>query len=926
MNSFNSKVTNKMTTQLCAVAGLALLASMPLLVQAQADPTLGRKIPIIQSGINETPLFRGEQLLLTGSYAAASDIFQMADGLDRAEGIVGSSRAYVMMGNYQQAIRVCEAAIEDDDYASSPLISTQLAEVRRMLGQSQQALAILEEVVTEQFEPPVRTLVQYGSLLQFVGRKEEALPILDQAIQRYKRGLVFSSEDVAMVALASWLTDNFHDANSLFNEATRANPNNLEAHVLWADLFLEKYNAADAERSYQEALDINARYTPALVGIAKVVGDERALQRALAINPNSIAAMETYSQLLMINGRDEEAAEYFEQVLALNPESLKILSVLAAKAALEERTADYDGYLAQVEAFSPGNPRFLGDVADSFGNQYRFVEAVAYARAAIEADPQYWQGYTLLGSNLIRLGEEEEGKANLEISYENDPFNVMTSNMLKVFDTLDTYTTQQSEHFKVHMSGHDADILWPYLEPLLEEGWDTLTAKYGFEPEGPILIEIFEETADFAVRSVGLPDIGPLVGICFGKVITLISPDTLSANWQEIVWHEFMHVITLQMTKNRMPRWLSEGISVWEEREGRPYWGRNQGLDLVRAAEQDKLLPFVELNSGFSGARNSADLGFAYFQSYLVVDYIANEFGFEKLVELVKQYGLIKEDSDRFNEVFDLSLAQFDRGFLAWVDRRVTEINVYVHTEDVPDEGEGHGHGIRENSSAILAELYNNASLKQHMRSRIDEHDRDFQAYLQLGIVLFKEEDYAQAKNYLNIAQDLLPNYTGYPSPTLVLSQIYEKEGNRVAQLEQLEILLRNLQHDYDSAMILAEAALEDANFERTEYYIDRAMQVDPYRTGVHQLKARYAERVDDSALAVTEYEVLLKLDITDPVEAQTDLAEAYLRNGQLLQAKRNVLSALEIAPSYRRAQQVLLQSVDGVSAKRPMDEGVRRQ
>jgi hypothetical protein len=174
-----------------------------------------------------------------------------------------------------------------------------------------------------------------------------------------------------------------------------------------------------------------------------------------------------------------------------------------------------------------------------------------------------------------------------------------------------------------------------------------------------------------------------------------------------------MHVITLQMTGNRMPRWLSEGISVYEEREGRPYWGRSQGLDLVRAAEQDKLLHVADLNSGFSGARNNADLGFAYFQAYLVVDYIADEYGFAKLVELVDQYGLIKEDDERFDVVFDLSLDQFDDGFRNWIDRRVAEINVYVHTEDVPDEGDGHGHGVRENSSAILAELYNNASLKR---------------------------------------------------------------------------------------------------------------------------------------------------------------------------------------------------------------------
>jgi len=895
-----------MRNSLRSLFACALVLAPLTAVVAQDEPD--------QAG--DSALFRAEQLLLSGSYAAAAEMFQMTDGLDRTDGLIGASRTYFMTGNYQQAESVVADAIENDDYASYPLLSTQLAEVKRAAGASAEALDIFAAVLDGLPEPPVRTLVQYGSLLQFKGQRSEAYRILDRAVQRYNSGLVFTSEDVAMVALASWLMGNFYDANSLFDEATRANPNNLEAHTLWADLFLEKYNAADAERGYQEALDINSRYVPALVGIARVVGDERSLQRALAINPNSIPALETYAQLLMMNGREDEAMAYFTQVLALNPESLKTLSILAAQAALNERMDEYENYYQQVQAFSPGNAQFLGDIADAFGNNYRFTEAVEYARAALEADPEYWQGYTLLGNNLIRLGEEEEGKANLEIGFENDPFNVMTSNMLKVFDTLETYATLESEHFKVHMSERDADILWPYLEPLLEEAWDTLTEKYAFEPEGPILIEVFENSEDFAVRSVGLPDIGPLVGICFGKVVTLISPDTLTANWQEIVWHEFMHVITLQMTENRMPRWLSEGISVWEEREGRPYWGRDQGLDLVRAADQGKLLPVADLNSGFSGARNNADLSFAYFQSYLVVDYIARQYGFDKLVELVQQYAFIKEDSERFGEVFAMDIGEFDAGFRDWIDQRVEEINVYVHTEDVPDEGEGHGHGIRENSSAILAELYNNASLKQHMRSRIEENPRDFQAYLQLGIVLFKEEAFEEARSYLETAHEMLPSYTGYPSPALVLSQIYEREGNREMQLQWLEQLLENLQHDYGSAMILAEAALEAGDMERVDYYIDRALQVDPYRQDVHLLKARYADTVNDTQLAVTEYEVLMKLEITDPVEARTNLAEAYLNNGQLAEAKQNVLYALEQAPSFQRAQQLLLDAVDEEAAQ----------
>ena len=882
-----------------------------LVVTLLAGQTLLAQPRSIETNVNQAPLYRGEELFMNGSFLAAAEAFKQADGLDRNEGIVGASRAYAMIGNYEEAIKLCEDAITRNQYAEFPLISTQLAELYREVGRSAEALTVLEAVVNGPQDPPVRTLVQYGSLLQFVGQGQAAVEYLQQAVQRYDDGLVFASEDVAMVALASWLLDEFHDANSLFNEAVRANPNNLEAHQLWGDLFAEKYNAPEAERSYQQILEINSRYVPALVGMTRIAGDQRAIQRAMAINPNYVPALETWGLMLMRTSRRDEAREYFQQALEINPEALTVLSSLAADAIMHEEQAEYDALHARVEAFSPGNAVFLGNIADVYGNNYRFTEAVDFARAAIAADPGYWQAYTLLGTNLVRLGEEDEGKRNLEIGFENDPFNVMTENTLKVFDTLAEYATRESEHFKVHLSQNDADILWPYLEPLLEEAWNTLSNKYAYEPEYPVLIEVFENSEDFAVRSVGLPDIGPLVGICFGKVITLISPDALSANWQEIVWHEFMHVITLQMTQNRMPRWLSEGISVWEETQGRPYWGRRQGLDLVRAVQQDKLLHVGNLNDGFSGAQSDADLGFAYFQSYLVVDYIASTYGFDKLVDLVKQYAFIKPESDMFETVFNMSLDDFDTGFRDWSNQRVADINVFVHSEDLPDEGEGHGHGIRENSSAILAELYNNASLKQHMLQRIQNEPRDFQAYLQLGIVLFKEENFEEAKFYLNIAHDLLPEYTGYPSPPLVLSQIFDREGNETARLEQLEILLQNQQHDVDSALVLAGDALNKRLIDKADYYLDRAIQVDPYRMDVHRLKAQFAELTEDPALAVTEYQILVKLDRNDPVEAQTNLAQAYLLNGQYDEARQNILSALETAPSYRRAQKILLEAVD---------------
>ena len=891
---------NKRRQGLALAVCLALgVLSSPLYAQ---DALLG----------TEPPLERGQQLLNAGSYIAAIDSFQRVNGFDEEAALLGLGRAYALTGQYEEGIALLEDEI--GAYAISPVLSTQLAELLRTTGQSARALDILEEVVSENTTPPVRALVQYGSLLQFVGRRDEAIAPLNAAIARYDNGMVFDSEEVAMVALASWLLDRFHDANSLFSEATRVDPNNLEAQVLWGDLFMEKFNTPDAEKSYDAALAINRRYGPALIGQAKISGGERSLSFALSVNERDVKALETMATLLVLNNRQEDAEEFIEAALEINPESIKSLSLKATQAAMKEEFAEFAQLEAQVKSFSPNNPHFYGDIADAFGNNYRFTEAVGYARQAIAADPNYWQGHTLLGTNLIRLGEEEAGRESLELAFDNDPFNVMTSNMLKVFDTLEEYATLRTEHFEVRMSQSDAVVLWPYMAPLIEENWATLTEKYGFEPEAPVLIEIFDRTEDFAVRSVGLPDIGPLVGICFGKVVTLISPATLDANWQEILWHELVHVFTLQMTNNRMPRWLSEGISTWEEREARPEWGRRQGIELVRAVEDEKLLPVASLNEGFTGANSNEDLGFAYFQSYLVVDFIAKEYGFEKMVELINQYALIKEESEMFSAVFGKPVEEFDADFRNWIDRRVGEIDVYVHNEDAADEGAAHGHGQRENSSAVLAELYNNASLKQHMRQRVQDQPRDFQAHLQLGIVLFKEELFEEAKVHLEIADEILPDYSGYPSPPLVLSQIYERQGDDAARIEQLKRMMVNQQHDYDSAVLLAKRALDAGDTEEADYYVQRALSVSPYRLDVHQVSAQIATLTENASMAVREFEVLVTLDRNDPVEARTNLAEAYMNNGQAQEAKRNILTALEIAPSYQRAQQVLLKAVDSVN------------
>ncbi|MDO9520188.1 MAG: peptidase MA family metallohydrolase [Pseudohongiella sp.] len=895
-----------------AVTALTVLP-LPDLVLAGGDYI----IRINQSAQAQQPelsaldnLDRGNELLLRGSYLGAIEAFNgVRDNAWREQAALGISHAHMLTGQYEQAMAAIRPLIRNP--ADSPLLATQMAELYRMTGLSEEAETMLAQVVGGQLNPPVRALVQYGLVLGLRGKKEQAAAQFNAALARYDGGLVFDSAEVGMVALAAWKLDEFHDANALFSEAVRLDGNNLEALTLWGDLFQEKFNDADAEANYNQVLTINRRYAPALVGMARIGSAERYLAMSLEANSRNVAALETYGRLMVRNYQEDAGRGYLQQALRINPESIPALSTLAALAAINEDRQAFDSIVQQVNAFSPGSAEFYASVAEYLGNNYRFTEAVAYARQAIQTDPTNWHAHTVLGGNLVRLGEEIEGKQHLEQAFDNDPFNVLTSNMLQVFDVLEGYATLESEHFRVNMSHRDAQILWPYMEPLLEESWERLVEKYQFEPDVPVVIQVFERTEDFAVRSVGLPDIGPLVGICFGKVVTLISPDTLSANWQEILWHELVHVFTLQMTNNKMPRWLSEGVSTWEERQARPEWGRRLGLELVRAVQQNRLLPVGDLNKGFTGANSDADLSFAYFQSYLVVEYIAEQHGFDKLRELILEYAVVRPESEMFANVFDIDMQTFDTGFREWIQQRVDDINVYVHVEDSPDEGAGHGHGVRENNSAVLAELYNNESLKQHMQGRIEREPRDFQAHLQLGILLFRERSYEQAIIHLQSAKAILPDYAGYPSPSLVLSQVFEAQGDTQAMMQELEVMLQNQQHDFESALKLADAAMIAGNLEQADYYISRALSVNPYRPEIHQTSARLAQRQGDTQRAVQEFEVLVTLDQRDPVDTRTNLAGAYLDNRQIEDARRTVLRALETAPGYERAQDILLRAVE---------------
>ncbi len=412
----------------------------------------------------------------------------------------------------------------------------------------------------------------------------------------------------------------------------------------WGDLFLEKYDRQNAAKSYQIALKTDAAFGPALLGMARALADEnppqaaRLAEQVLKINPREIGAHLLVAEMAADQDKKKEAREAIEKALELNPKSLEALSMQAGLDYVEGKNQEYQEAVAAALKINPTYGEVYRVIGSVTARAYRFDEAAEIVRKGIALDRDNVRAYADLGAHLMRTGDETNARRMLETAFKNDPFDVVTKNLLDLLDTLEPFATIREGDMVLRLHPDEAPVMREYAPALAKEALAALVKTWEFTPRGPILIEMFPRHDDFAVRTLGLPGMLGALGACFGRVVTLDSPkarDPGTFNWGVTLWHEMAHVITLQLSNQRLPRWLSEGISTFEEKRARPEWGREMDIPFARAIDRGKVLKLRDLNSGFM---NPETISLAYYQASLVVEHIVDVYGQRKLRAFVQSY------------------------------------------------------------------------------------------------------------------------------------------------------------------------------------------------------------------------------------------------------------------------------------------------
>jgi hypothetical protein len=224
-------------------------------------------------------------------------------------------------------------------------------------------------------------------------------------------------------------------------------------------------------------------------------------------------------------------------------------------------------------------------------------------KEAVALDPKDGKAWAQLGMWQTRAGLEQDGVKSLEEWWKHDHFNV------RAFNTLEKLYTQwipaRTSRGPKGTSTSATPRTSARSSSATSRGCSARRGDdeghYMFAPSVPVHVEMYSSREHFSVRTSGLPNIG-IQGVCFGHVVAAMSPASEPFNWGNVLWHELGHVFAIQLSKNHVPRWFTEGLSEYETIVRRPEWQRELDPELYSALKKNALPGAVDMNRAFTHA------------------------------------------------------------------------------------------------------------------------------------------------------------------------------------------------------------------------------------------------------------------------------------------------------------------------------------
>jgi cellulose synthase operon protein C len=658
-------------------------------------------------------------------------------------------------------------------------------------------------------------------------------------------------------------------ANDEFRIAYKEQPRSALVKTEWGRLYLEHYGPSEAAKLFTEALESDPGYAPAYLGLAKVFAqrfDKRAsdlAQEALKHDPKLAAAHELLAYLALEDNQKDDAAAEAQKALAISNESLDALTILTTIDWLAFK--DQSTWLDQLLKINPAYGEAYATGGHFLEINYRYQDAIGFYEKALELNPDLLSARSKMGVDLMRTGKPDEAREQLVRCFEAGWKDAETVNSLRLLDRMGDYQTFPTANTELLLNKKEAALLRPYIQPELERAIATYERKYKMKLPGPVRLEVYPNHEDFVVRTLGLPGQGGLLGVTFGRVVSMDSPSSRPAgeyNWGSTMWHELSHVYVVTATHQRVPRWFTEGVAVHEEGAVTPDWGSRLSPGIVLALQKKRLLPVADLDKGFVRPQFPDQVQVSYFEAGKICDYIAEKWGNDAILGMIHSYADGKNSSEAISENLHLSPESFDKEFAAWLDKQTSKT---VQGFDKWKSGIEAAHAAEKAGKTADA-----------MREATAVKDI-YPDYVSEGNAYEIIANAAERQNQKNKAAEELRQYR-------------EHGGSDVAVLKRLAHLQTDLGDSKQAAVTLGKISFVYPEDEET-----------------HRMLAKLSLSQKDVNTAVRESQAVLALKPADAAQTHYELAEALDAANRRKEAKDQVVLALEAAPDFKPAQQLLL-------------------
>lgn len=855
---------------------------------------------------------RGWKLALFS--ACAWSLLSIGAGAAAAELPAAVDVAYEQLraSDYEGAEASARAAlkINAEDGNSWRLLADSLsARGRHML-----ALEAYTQALQHGVSKPLSVQMSIANLHRFAGRKDEAKQLWQVVFQSWRGGSVTDGQELiaaaeAALALGQGDPSLKRLALRVYEEAIDRAQDDPAAYIGLGELLLSSYNNVEAVPLFEKALQVAPQDPRALLAMARAQHFDHqpdavhTARAAIALAPGWVDARFFLARVLTDQDDIIGAQEQLEAALAINPRAVEALSLLAA---LRDRRGDKEAVkqlMKLVVTIAPGYGEGYAILSQMAANQRRYEDAVQYASRAVNLDAGNWRAHALIGTNQLRLGNNDSARIALEAAFRGDPFNVWTKNTLDLLDAMDGYAVLKEGRFILTGRSDQIAALAPYLLPLAEEAYDVHVARYGVYAPTPIRIEVHPKAEDLSVRTLGSVGVD-LLGVSFGPTLVIDGPmvnPNGPFNWASVLWHELAHSFQLELSHGRAPRWLAEGMAVHDEHTaGREGWGQDIGPGFLQAWAEGRLAKASKLNDRFLNPQSADDVGNAYLQAGLLVEMIDRDHGSGSLPALLVGYREGRDTEQLIGEVLGVSPEQFDAAFMDYMQHRFSAALVAVDPRRPNQVDDG---SERDSTELPVPSFDRNAE----GAAKVAPVSR-YAQLLRNAVNALRTDDLKTAEAALLQARALVPGHTGKHGPHRLLIDLYQRTGELDRLIESQRALVAVDADDLSPLVGLAANLQKNGNVLAAIDALQRALLIQPFDVKMHEQLATLLESVDEWRAARVERQVVVALGASDPVGAQYNLAFAASRTGDPEAARLAILAALENAPLFEDGLKLLMQ------------------